>query len=193
MTYSFTELDFMKPELGADYTGEGTHFAVFSAHAEQVELCLFDQEGTEEIARLPLPKREGDIWSGYIAGIGPGAVYGYRAHGPYDPANGHRFNPNKLLLDPYAKQIKGELKWDDALYGYTIGHEADDLSFDDRDSAAFMVKGVVQDPDFDWDGDEAIRRPWTDTIIYEAHVRGLPIRGAASIGASACNSSGGTP
>lgn len=176
MTFSFSELDFMKPELGAEYTGAGTHFAVFSAHAEQMELCLFNEEGTEEIARLPLPKREGDIWSGYIAGVGPGTVYGYRAHGPYDPANGHRFNPNKLLLDPYAKQVKGDLKWDDALYGYTIGHEAEDMSFDDRDSAEFMVKGVVQDPAFDWDGDEAIRRPWTDTIIYEAHVRGLTMQ-----------------
>jgi glycogen operon protein len=176
MTYSFSELDFMKPELGAEYTGEGTHFAVFSAHAEQVELCLFNEEGTEEIARLPLPKREGDIWSGYIAGVGPGTVYGYRAHGPYDPANGHRFNPNKLLLDPYAKQVKGELKWDDALYGYTILHPEEDLSFDERDSAPFMVKGVVQDPAFDWDGDEAIRRPWTDTIVYEAHVRGLTMQ-----------------
>lgn len=106
---------------------------------------------------MPLPKREGDIWSGYIAGVGPGTVYGYRAHGPYDPAAGHRFNPNKLLLDPYAKQVTGELMWDDALFGYQIGE--DDLSFDERDSAPFMVKGVVQDPDFDWAGEEAIRRP----------------------------------
>ena len=173
MSFAFSELDFMKPELGAEYTGDGTHFAVFSAHAEKVELCLFSEDGSQEIARLPLPKREGDIWSGYIAGIGPGTVYGYRAHGPYDPGQGHRFNPNKLLLDPYAKQIAGELKWDDALYGYTIGAQDDDLSFDDRDSAPYMVKGVVQDPAFDWDGDEAIRRPWTDTIIYETHVRGM--------------------
>ncbi len=171
MSYSFSELDFLKPELGAEYTGSGTHFAVFSAHAEQVELCLFSPDGKKEVARLPLPKREGDIWSGYIAGVGPGTVYGYRAHGPYDPKAGHRFNPNKLLLDPYAKQVTGELKWDDALFGYQIGK--DDLSFDERDSAPFMVKGVVQDPDFDWAGEEAIRRPWPDTIIYEAHVRGL--------------------
>ncbi|MDX3925711.1 MAG: glycogen debranching protein GlgX [Shinella sp.] len=173
MTISFSELDFLKPELGAEYTGEGTHFALFSAHAEQVDLCIFSDDGREETARLPLPKREGDIWSGYIAGLGPGTVYGYRVHGPYDPKNGHRFNPNKLLLDPYAKQVVGELAWDDALFGYTIGAKADDLSFDDRDSAPFMVKGVVQDPTFDWDGDEAIRRPWTETIIYEAHVRGM--------------------
>src|SRR5882757_6682453 len=113
MSFSFSELDFMKPELGAEYTGAGTHFAVFSAHAEQVELCLYSGDGKEELARMPLPKREGDIWSGYIAGVGPGTVYGYRVHGPYDPKAGHRFNPNKLLLDPYAKQIIGQLKWDD--------------------------------------------------------------------------------
>ena len=173
MSYSFSELDFMKPELGAEFTGEGTHFAVFSAHAEQVELCLFSEDGREETDRLPLPKREGDVWSGYIAGLRPGTVYGYRAHGPYEPAAGHRFNPNKLLLDPYAKQVLGEIEWNDALYGYRIGDPAEDLSFDERDSAPFMVKGVVQDPDFDWAGDAAIRRPWTETIIYEAHVRGM--------------------
>ncbi|WP_234186259.1 glycogen debranching protein GlgX [Shinella sp. NM-101] len=173
MGYSFSELDFMKPELGAEFTGEGTHFAVFSAHAEQVELCLFSDDGKEETARLPLPKREGDVWSGYIAGLKPGTVYGYRAHGPYEPDAGHRFNPNKLLLDPYAKQVLGTLDWNDALYGYRIGDPQEDLSFDERDSALFMVKGVVQDPAFDWAGDQAIRRPWTETIIYEAHVRGM--------------------
>ena len=176
MGYSFTELDFLKPELGAEFTGEGTHFAVFSAHAEQVDLCLFSNDGKEETARLPLPKREGDIWSGYIAGLEPGTLYGYRAHGPYEPEKGHRFNPNKLLLDPYAKQVAGELSWNDALYGYRIGDEAADLSFDERDSAPFTVKGVVQDPDFDWSGDAAIRRPWTETIIYEAHVRDMTMR-----------------
>ncbi|MBB3978889.1 glycogen operon protein [Rhizobium azooxidifex] len=173
MTISFSELDFLKPELGAEFTGDGVHFAVFSAHAESIDLCLFSPDGKEETARMALPKREGDIWSGYVAGLKPGTVYGYRAHGPYDPSAGHRFNPNKLLLDPYAKQIKGELVWDDALYGYRIGAEEGDLSFDERDSAPFALKGVVQDPSFDWDGDEAIRRPWTDTIIYEAHVRGM--------------------
>ncbi|HWU61612.1 MAG TPA: glycogen debranching protein GlgX [Ensifer sp.] len=176
MSYSFSELDFLKPELGAEFIGEGTHFALFSAHAEAVELCLFSPDGREETQRLALPKREGDIWSGYVAGLQPGTVYGYRVHGPYDPANGHRFNPSKLLLDPYAKQIIGDLRWDDSLYGYRIGAEDGDLSFDERDSAAFMPKGVVQNPDFDWNGDEAIRRPWTDTIIYEAHVRGLTMQ-----------------
>lgn len=176
MSFAFSELDFLKPELGAEFTGEGTHFAVFSAHAEQVELCLFTPDGKQEVARLPLPKREGDIWSGYIAGIGPGTIYGYRAHGPYAPSEGHRFNPNKLLLDPYAKQVLGELQWDDALYGYTIGAPDHDFSFDARDSAPFMIKGVVQDPAFDWDGDQAIRRPWTETIIYETHIRGMTMQ-----------------
>jgi glycogen operon protein len=173
MSYSFSELDFLKPELGAEFIGEGTHFALFSAHAEAVELCLFSPDGREEMQRLMLPKREGDIWSGYVAGLMPGTVYGYRVHGPYEPRGGHRFNPNKLLLDPYAKQVIGGLEWDDALYGYTIGADEGDLSFDSRDSAAFMPKAVVQNPEFDWNGDEAIRRPWTETIIYEAHVRGL--------------------
>ena len=176
MSYSFSELDFIKPELGAEFTGDGTHFAVFSAHAEQIELCLFGKDGKEEEARLALPKREGGIWSGYIEGLKPGTVYGYRAHGPYDPAAGHRFNPNKLLIDPYAKQVAGELAWNDALYGYRVGDPGEDLSFDERDSAPFMVKGVVQDPDFDWAGDQAIRRPWTETIIYEAHVRGMTMQ-----------------
>jgi isoamylase len=176
MDLKFSQLDYIKPELGAEYTGDGVHFAIFSAHAEQMDLCLFSEDGRQQVAQLPLPKREGDIWSGYIAGLKPGTLYGYRAHGPYDPLKGHRFNPNKLLLDPYAKQISGELTWDDALYGYAIGSPEEDLSFDDRDSAPFMVKGVVQDPDFDWDGDQSIRRPWTDTIIYEAHVRGLTMK-----------------
>ncbi|MCO6187735.1 glycogen debranching protein GlgX [Rhizobium sp. L1K21] len=173
MSYSFSNLDFVKPELGASFVGTGTHFAVFSAHAEQIELCLFSEDGKQELQRLALPHREGDIWSGYLEGVKPGTVYGYRAHGAYRPEEGLRFNPNKLLLDPYAMQLQGALTWDDALHGYTIGAENGDLSFDERDSAPFMLKGVVQDPDFDWDGDEAIRRPWTDTIIYEAHVRGL--------------------
>ncbi len=175
MDLSFSKLDFLKPELGADYIGDGTHFALFSAHAERVDLCLFSDDGHDEIARLPLPTREGDVWSGFLPGIGPGAIYGYRVHGPYDPRNGHRFNPNKLLLDPYAKQIFGQLTWHDALFGYRVGHEEADLSFDERDSAPYMVKAVVQNPEFDWEGEQAIRRPWTDTVIYEAHIRGLTL------------------
>ncbi|MFK0276311.1 glycogen debranching protein GlgX [Ensifer sp. NPDC090286] len=173
MDFTFSRLDTLMPELGAQYTGEGTHFALFSAHAEQVYLCLFSDDGKKEIARLPLPDREGDVWSGFVSGIGPGTIYGYRVHGPYDPERGHRFNANKLLLDPYAKQVFGRLQWNDALFGYRIGDEAADLTFDERDSAPFMPKAIVQDPDFDWSGEEAIRRPWADTVIYEAHVRGL--------------------
>jgi isoamylase len=157
--------------LGAEYDGEGTNFALFSDHAERVQLCLFDPEGKSELHRLDLPAMEGGIWFGYLPGVGPGQVYGYRVHGPYEPENGHRFNPNKLLLDPYARELKGEIVWDDALHGYSIGE--DDLSFDERDSAPFMPKGVVADPNFDWDSDKALRTRWQDSFIYEGHVRGL--------------------
>jgi len=157
--------------LGAEFMGEGTNFALFSEHAQRVELCLFDKSGANEIHRLDLPAMEGGIWFGYLPGIKPGQVYGYRVHGPYAPEEGHRFNPNKLLLDPYARELKGEIVWDDALHGYTIGE--DDLSFDERDSAPFMPKGVVADPAFDWDTDRALRTRWQDTVIYEGHVRGL--------------------
>ncbi len=160
-------------ELGASFDGDGVNFALWSEHATRVELCLFSEDGTRETARLTLPHCEGGIWSGYLPGARPGTVYGYRVHGPYEPEAGHRFNPNKLLLDPYAKEIRGELKWDDALFAYRIGHRKADLSFDARDSARFMVKGVVQDPDFDWESDLALATEWTDTVIYEAHVRGM--------------------
>ncbi|MHA6299764.1 glycogen debranching protein GlgX [Devosia sp. CAU 1758] len=157
--------------LGAEVMGDGTNFALFSEHAERVELCLFDPSGKSEIHRLDLPAMEGGIWFGYLPGVLPGQVYGYRVHGPYAPEEGHRFNPNKLLLDPYARELKGGIVWDDALHGYTIGE--DDLSFDERDSAPFVPKGVVADPAFDWDTDRALRTRWQDTVIYEGHVRGL--------------------
>ncbi|RDE10047.1 glycogen debranching protein GlgX [Pelagibacterium lacus] len=160
--------------LGTEYDGEGTNFALFSDHATRVELCLFDPEGKTEIHRLDLPAMEGGIWFGYLPGIGPGQVYGYRVHGPYAPEEGHRFNPNKLLLDPYAREIKGEIVWDDALHGYRIGE--DDLSFDERDSAPFMPKAVVADTHFDWDTDDVLRNRWQDTVLYEAHVRGLTMQ-----------------
>ena len=159
--------------LGAEYDGDGVNFALYSEHADKVELCLFDVEGKAETARLALPHNEGGIWSGYIPGLAPGQVYGYRVHGSYAPEAGHRFNPNKLLLDPYAKEILGEIDWHDALHRYTIGDDAGDLSFDTRDSAPHMPKCVVQDPNFDWDSDLALDRDWSDTVIYEAHVRGL--------------------
>ncbi|WP_210528377.1 glycogen debranching protein GlgX [Rubellimicrobium arenae] len=161
--------------LGASFDGQGTNFALFSAHATRVELCLFDDSGKVETHRLVLPAMEGGIWHGYLPGVGPGQVYGYRVHGPYAPAEGHRFNPNKLLLDPYARELRGEIVWDNALHGYVLEDQDDDTP-DLRDSAAFMPKGVVVDPDFDWEADRALRHRWQDTFVYEAHVRGLTMR-----------------
>ena len=161
--------------LGATVTGEGVNFAVFSAHAERIELCLFSPDGRKEIARFELRERDGDVWHGQVTGLGPGAVYGFRAHGPYQPERGHRFNPNKLLIDPYARQLEGRLKWSDALMGYKIGSPRGDLSFDARDSAFAVPKAVVMAdlPRFE---DRRPQVPWTDTVIYEAHVRGLTMR-----------------
>lgn len=160
--------------LGARPEGDGTNFALFSDHAERVELCLFDETGRVEIARLELPRQEGGIWFGHLPGIGPGQAYGYRVHGPFQPEAGHRFNPAKLLLDPYAMAMRGPLVWDDALFGYPIG--GSDLERDLRDSAPFMPKALVVDPEFDWSSDDVLRRPWRDTMIYEAHVKGLTMR-----------------
>lgn len=172
------ELAFAKPErqqheLGAEYTGEGTHFAIFSENAEAMELCLFSEDGKQELARLEMPSREGSIFSGYIPGVKPGQLYGYRAHGRYEPEQGHRFNPNKLLLDPYARRIQGQIKWTDALHGYRIGQRKEDLSFDKRDSAPAMPKAVVVDDHWDWSRDRRPNTPWSETVIYEAHVKGL--------------------
>ena len=162
---------------GATYDGDGVNFALFSAHAERVELCLFDSEGREEIARIPMPDYTDQIFHGYVHGIGPGQVYGFRVHGPYAPEEGHRFNPNKLLLDPYARGHTGEMRWDDACYGYVIGSEDGDLSFDERDSAPFVPKCVVVDPNFDWRGlPGRASTPWDRTLIYEAHVKGFTAR-----------------
>ncbi|MDO6585292.1 glycogen debranching protein GlgX [Salipiger sp. 1_MG-2023] len=160
--------------LGARPDPEGTNFALFSDNAEKVELCLFDEAGTSEIARLELPRSEGGIWYGYLPGIAPGQAYGYRVHGAYAPKDGHRFNPNKLLLDPYAMAMRGHLTWDDALFGYPVG--GSDLEFDTRDSAPFMPKAVVADPDFDWEAEQMPRTPWEKTVIYEAHAKGLTMR-----------------
>jgi len=160
--------------LGAIWDGKGTNFTLFSAHATKVELCLFDAGGTRELERLVLPEYTDEIWHGYVPDVHPSAVYGFRVHGPYEPQAGHRFNPNKLLLDPYARGHIGELKWGPECFGYTIGAADDDLSFDERDSAAFMPKCVVVDPNFDWRGQPRARGiPWDQTIIYETHVRGF--------------------
>ncbi len=162
--------------LGATWDGLGVNFALFSAHATKVELCLFDVNGHTEIERIELPEYTDEVWHGYLPDARPGQVYGYRVHGPYAPRDGHRFNPNKLLLDPYAKQIVGELTWNDALFGYTIGHKDSDLSFDTRDSAAFMPKCRVVDPAFTWGDERKPNTPWEKTIFYETHVRGFTMR-----------------
>jgi isoamylase len=158
--------------LGATWDGSGTNFALFSVHAEKVELCLFNDKARAEIARIPLPEYTHEIWHGYLPDVRPGQLYGYRVYGPYAPKEGHRFNSNKLLIDPYAKELVGELRWHDSLFGYRIGHASDDLSFDRRDSARSMPKCRVIDPAFTW-GRQRERRPWHDTVIYEMHVRGF--------------------
>jgi glycogen operon protein len=158
--------------LGANWTGSGVDFALFSAHASAVDLCLFEEGAANEGARVPL-ERAGDIWHAHVAGIGPGQLYGFRVHGPYEPAAGHRFNPNKLLLDPHARLLRGAILWDDATYGFLSGAAELDLSFNPEDSAPFMPRCVVVDPAFDWGTDAPPRRPWSDTLIYEAHVKGL--------------------
>jgi isoamylase len=163
---------------GATWDIKGVNFALFSAHATKVELCLFDAAGKEELQRIELPEFTDEIWHGYVRGLRPGTVYGFRVHGPYEPEHGHRFNPNKLLLDPYARSHVGSLQWHDACYGYTVGAENTDLSFDERDSAPFVPKSVVVDPEFRWRQSTTRRRatPWTQTIIYELHVRGFTKR-----------------
>ncbi len=162
--------------LGATWDGKGVNFALFSANATKVELCLFDQSGRTEQDRIELPEYTDEIWHGYVPDLGPGQVYGYRVHGAYEPEAGHRFNPNKLLLDPYARAHTGELRWDPAVFGYQM-ESMDDLTFDERDSAKFMPKSVIIDPDFDWKGEPGrVRVPWTHMIAYETHVRGFTKR-----------------
>jgi isoamylase len=162
--------------LGASWDGLGVNFAVFSANAERIDLCLFDAAGRREAARLPLPECTDEVWHGYLPGARPGLLYGFRAFGPYEPRCGHRFNPHKLLLDPYARQLSGELRWSDALFGYRVGAGRADLSFDRRDSAPAMPKSVVVDDGFNWGDDRPPTVPWDRTVIYEAHVRGLTMR-----------------
>jgi isoamylase len=162
--------------LGATWDGLGVNFALFSAHATRVELCLFDDTGRREIERIELPEYTNEIWHGYLPDAHPGQIYGYRVHGPYEPDAGHRFNPNKLLIDPYAKQLVGRLQWSEALFGYTIGSPDGDLSFDTRDSAPFVPKCKILDPAFTWGEHQPVRVPWDRMIIYEAHLRGLSMR-----------------
>ncbi len=160
--------------LGATWDGEGVNFALFSEHATGVDLCLFDRaDDTKESERIPMGERTSMVWHAYLPDARPGLLYGYRVHGPYAPEQGHRFNPAKLLLDPYAKALSGIFHWHDALFGYTVGDPGEDLSCDPRDSAGYVPKGVVIDSAFTWGEDRLPRVPWNRTVIYEAHVKGF--------------------
>jgi isoamylase len=160
--------------LGATWDGEGVNFALYTENATGVDLCLF--KGTDdkkEAERIPIREISHHVWHVYVPGLSPGQLYGYRVYGPYDPENGNRFNPNKLLIDPYAKAIAGTLMWHDALFGYEVGHPDGDLSFSDIDSAPYIPKAAVIDHRFNWEGDKAPHIPYHEAIIYEAHVKGL--------------------
>src|ERR671926_1269454 len=159
--------------LGASWDGRGTNFALFSANAQKVELCLFDNQGRREIERIELPERTEDVWHGYLNDVSPNQLYGYRVYGPYEPEHGHRFNPNKVVMDPYAKSVARTIRWADEMFGYEVGNQAADLSFDDRDNAAFAPLAAVVDPAFTWGDDRPPRTPWHNTVIYEVHVRGF--------------------
>ncbi len=157
--------------LGATYDGEGVNFALFSEHAEAVELCLYTSSDEEEVTKFKITEKTHQVWHIYLSGIRPGQRYGYRVYGPHDPSQGHRFNPHKLLIDPYAKAISGTVQWDDALFAYTIGD--DDMSLDTTDSAPFVPKAVVIDNKFDWGNDSPPRVPMHQSVIYETHVKGF--------------------
>jgi isoamylase len=162
---------------GASWDGGGVNFAVFSENAEAVELCLFDSDDpSRQTASLRLREVTAHMWHGYVPGLGPGQLYGYRVHGPYAPREGDRFNPAKLLLDPYARAVARRVDWEAPVFGYRIGHPRADLSVDERDSAWGVPKGVVIDPAFDWGDDSPPATPWSETIIYEAHVKGATAR-----------------
>ncbi len=161
--------------LGATWDGLGVNFALFSAHATRVELCLFDSPtATRESRRVVLPERTAMVWHGYLPEARPGQLYGYRVHGPYDPSQGHRFNPNKVVLDPYAKAIGRMVQWNNfEMFGYEVGSPQADLSYDARDNAALAPLAVVIDPAFTWGADERLNTPWHRTVIYELHVKGF--------------------
>ena len=159
--------------LGATWDGKGVNFALFSNNAERVELCFFDARGRRELARYVLPEYTDGVWHGYMPDARPGTLYGYRVYGPYDPARGHRFNHHKLLVDPYAKELQGTLRWSDAHYGYRVGAPRADLSFDRRDNASGMPKCVVVDTAFTWGDDRRPNVPWLQSVFYELHVRGF--------------------
>ncbi len=163
--------------LGATWDGEGVNFALFSENATGVDLCLFNHEDQgQETHRIRIEERTDQVWHVYLPEVRPGQLYGYRVHGPYAPEAGHRFNPSKLLIDPYAKALTGVAKWSEALFGYRMGDPKVDLSIDKRDSAVGMPKGIVIDQAFSWGGDKQLAIPWSQTVIYEVHVKGLTIR-----------------
>src|SRR5215218_950104 len=163
--------------LGATWDGEGVNFALFSEHATAVELCLFGRRDDDrELARIPLRERTDQVWHCYVPDVRPGQLYGYRVDGPYEPEKGHRFNPNTLLLDPYAKAISGPIEWSDALFAYDVGGAEQDLARGTHDSAGAIPKSVVVDPAFTWGDDKRLRTPWHRTVIYECHVKGMTVR-----------------
>jgi isoamylase len=162
--------------LGASWDGSGVNFALFSAHAERVDLCLFDRTGRREVSRITLPEYTDEVWHGFLPDVRPGQLYGYRVYGPYDPKNGHRFNHHKLVIDPYAKALSGELHWHDAHFAYRVGSPREDLSFDRRDSAFVIPKSVVVDFTAAWGRERRPNAPWSQTVIYEAHVKGFTAR-----------------
>jgi isoamylase len=162
--------------LGATWDGQGTNFAVYSQHASRVELCLFDDVYGKETSRTTLPERTRNVWHAYLPGTGPGQLYGYRVHGRYAPREGLRFNPNKLLLDPYTRAISGVVNWKAPIYAYRKGARTEDLTRDVHNSARGMPKSIVLNPRFDWGDDRPPNVPWSETIIYETHVKGISTR-----------------
>ena len=160
--------------LGATWDGKGVNFALFSEHATGVELCLFDTvDADKETHRIPLTEHTDQVWHAYLPEVLPGQLYGYRVHGPYTPEQGHRFNPNKIVLDPYARSIGRDVRWADELFGYHVGDPEADLSCDERDNAAYAPLAVVIDTAYTWGDDRPPRTPWHKTIIYELHVKGF--------------------
>ena len=160
--------------LGATWDGTGVNFALFSAHATGVELCLFVHEGdTAELAKIPMTERTDQVWHCYLPDARPGRYYGYRVHGPYEPLNGHRFNPAKLLIDPYAKAITGAIQWSNDLFAYNVDSPKEDLEPDPDNSAGGVPKSVVIDSAFTWEDDRPLNVPYNRTIIYECHVKGM--------------------
>ncbi len=160
--------------LGAHWDGEGVNFAIFSAHATSVELCLFDSaDAPRKSVRFTLPERSEDVWHGYVPGLSPGQLYGYRVHGPYSPQQGHRFNPHKLLIDPYARALSGSIQWDKAMYGYRVDSPYTDLTIDSATAHPTCPAAVVIDPRFDWGDDVPPGTPLRESVIYELHVKGF--------------------